>query len=83
LESTGQTFYLTSLNYLVRKQQLEAYVTFLDQQQKEEMPLLYQQADFFLFTSVWQEPFGRVFIKAMASGATVNGSTVGGTKEVK
>ncbi|MCB0063904.1 MAG: glycosyltransferase family 4 protein, partial [Caldilineaceae bacterium] len=66
----------------VRKQQLEEYVTFLGPQEKGEMPLLYQQADIFLFTSIWQEPFGRVLIEAMASGTSVVGSTVGGAAEI-
>lgn len=82
IAGTGEPDYLTFLHYLIRKQQLQGHVTFLGQQQKEAMPMLYQQADIFLFTSVWQEPFGRVLIEAMASGATVIGSTVGGVAEI-
>jgi len=79
---TGEQDYVTFLEYLVRKQRLESHVTFLGQQSKDVMPHLYQQADLFLFTSVWQEPFGRVLIEAMASGVTVVGSAVGGAAEI-
>jgi len=54
----------------------------LGQQQKEAMPTLYQRADIFLFTSIWQEPFGRVLIEAMAAGTAVIGSMVGGASEI-
>ncbi len=79
---SGETDYQTFLTYLVQKERLQPYVTFLGQQQKEAMPALYQRADIFLFTSIWQEPFGRVLIEAMAAGTTVIGSTVGGATEI-
>ena len=82
IAGAGEQDYLTFLEYLVRKQRLEPYITFLGQQAKAQMPTLYQQADIFLFTSIWQEPFGRVLIEAMAAGATVIGSTVGGAAEI-
>ncbi len=78
----GERDYITFLEYLIRKQRLESHVTFLGQQPKAAMPQLYQQADIFLFTSVWQEPFGRVLVEAMASGVTVVGSAVGGAAEI-
>lgn len=74
--------YLTFLHYLVRRHRVEPYVTFLGQQPKAAMPALYQRADIFLFTSVWQEPFGRVLIEAMAAGVAVVGSAVGGVTEI-
>lgn len=79
---TGDQDYLTFLQYLVRRHHVEPYVTFLGQQPKEAMPTLYCEADIFLFTSVWQEPFGRVLIEAMAAGVAVVGSAVGGVTEI-
>ncbi|MCB0123157.1 MAG: glycosyltransferase family 4 protein, partial [Caldilineaceae bacterium] len=79
---SGEADYQTFLEYLVRKERLQPYVRFLGQQQKETMPTLYQQADIFLFTSIWQEPFGRVLIEAMAAGTAVIGSMVGGASEI-
>jgi glycosyltransferase involved in cell wall biosynthesis len=35
-----------------------------------------------LFTSIWQEPFGRVIVEAMASGLAVVGTAVGGAAEM-
>lgn len=82
IAGSGDRDYLTFLEYLVRRHRLEKYVTFLGQQTKEAMPALYHQTDIFLFTSVWQEPFGRVLIEAMAAGVAVVGSTVGGVTEI-
>jgi glycosyltransferase involved in cell wall biosynthesis len=82
IAGTGDRDYLTFLEYLVRRHRLEKQVTFLGGQEKEAMPALYHQADIFLFTSVWQEPFGRVLVEAMAAGVAVVGSTVGGTAEI-
>ncbi|MCB0061339.1 MAG: glycosyltransferase family 4 protein, partial [Caldilineaceae bacterium] len=82
IAGSGEVDYQTFLEYLVRKEQLQPYVTFLGQQPKEAMPTLYQRADIFLFTAIWQEPFGRVLIEAMAAGATVVGSIVGGASEI-
>lgn len=82
IAGSGDRDYLTFLEYLVRRHRLEKHVTFRGSQAKEEMPALYHQADIFLFTSVWQEPFGRVLIEAMAAGVAVVGSTVGGVTEI-
>jgi glycosyltransferase involved in cell wall biosynthesis len=82
IAGSGESDYQTFLDYLVRKERLQSHVSFLGYQQKEAMPELYRQADIFLFTSIWQEPFGRVLIEAMAAGATVVGSTVGGASEI-
>ncbi|MEZ4622852.1 MAG: glycosyltransferase family 4 protein [Caldilineaceae bacterium] len=82
IAGTGEQDYRTFLEYLVNKERIQPYVNFLGHQSKDAMPALYQRADIFLFTSVWQEPFGRVLIEAMAAGVTVIGSTVGGATEI-
>lgn len=82
IAGSGEPDYETFLQYLVRKQRLRDHVRFLGQLDKSELPALYQQADLFLFTSVWQEPFGRVLIEAMAAGTAVIGSKVGGAAEI-
>ncbi len=82
IAGSGEDDYQTFLEYLVRKERLQPYISFLGQQQKEAMPLLYRQAHLFLFTSIWQEPFGRVLVEAMAAGTAVVGSTVGGATEI-
>jgi glycogen(starch) synthase len=78
----GDPTYETYLRHLVQQEDVDSFVTFLGAQPKEAMPTLYNQADIFLFTSIWQEPFGRVLVEAMASGAAVVGTATGGAKEI-
>ncbi|CAN5491444.1 hypothetical protein BH10CHL1_BH10CHL1_34030 [soil metagenome] len=78
----GELDYSEQLRGLVREKQLESYIQFCQAQPKPAMPQLYSQADIFLFTSIWQEPFGRVLIEAMAAGAVVVGSPTGGAAEI-
>jgi glycosyltransferase involved in cell wall biosynthesis len=42
----------------------------------------YRDADVFLFTSVWPEPFGRTVVEAMASQVVVVGTRTGGAAEI-
>jgi glycogen(starch) synthase len=79
---TGEPDYEAHLRQLVRQEKVGACVTFLGAQPKEMMPELYSQADALLFTSVWPEPFGRVLVEAMASGAVVIGTATGGAGEI-
>ena len=56
-------------------------VTWLGVVPQEEMPRLYALADVFVCPSVWEEPFGTVNVEAMAGGASVVASRVGGVPE--
>ncbi|MBI2598323.1 MAG: glycosyltransferase family 4 protein [Candidatus Diapherotrites archaeon] len=47
----------------------------------EKLVELYKLCNLVLFPSVWEEPFGRVAIEAMAAGKPVIASNVGGIKE--
>jgi glycosyltransferase involved in cell wall biosynthesis len=78
----GQLEYDAYLRILVREHGIESLVEFRPPVPKEELPALYQQADIFLFTSIWPEPFGRVIVEAMASGVVVVGTAVGGAAEI-
>jgi glycosyltransferase involved in cell wall biosynthesis len=46
------------------------------------MPALYAEHDIFVFPSIWQEPFGRVIVEAMAAGLAVVGAPTGGAAEI-
>ena len=78
----GEPGYVDSLHKMVDRASLASFVTFLPTQPKETLPALYRQSDIFLFTSIWQEPFGRVIVEAMASGLAVVGTAVGGAAEM-
>jgi glycosyltransferase involved in cell wall biosynthesis len=78
----GESDYVNSLHALVDRESLASMVTFLPAQPKETLPALYAGSDIFLFTSIWQEPFGRVIVEAMASGLAVAGTAVGGAAEI-
>ena len=45
---------------------------------KDQLPSLYKASDIIVYPSVWQEPFGRIVIEAMASGKPIIASKVGG-----
>lgn len=78
----GETDYEDRLKEIVRRERIEPYVAFLGSKTTAEMPAIYRQADIFLFTSIWAEPFGRVLVEAMASGLAVVGTAVGGAAEI-
>jgi glycosyltransferase involved in cell wall biosynthesis len=79
---SGEAEYERSLVALARRLGVEHLVKFLGAQPPELMPRLYGNADIFLFTSIWPEPFGRTLIEAMASGLVVIGAAVGGASEI-
>ena len=78
----GEPEYVDHLHQLVEREQVASFVTFLPAQPKETFPPYTINADIFLFTSIWAEPFGRVIVEAMASGVTVIGYAVGGAAEI-
>lgn len=78
----GERGYLLSLRRMVQQAQLERFITFSGPVPKEMMPGLYPRFDACLFPSIWQEPFGRVLVEALASGVVVLGTATGGAAEI-
>lgn len=78
----GNPRYETYLRDLARHAMVDRLVSFVGQQATCRMPDLYCRADVVLFTSAWQEPFGRVLVEAMAAGAVVVGTATGGAAEI-
>jgi glycogen(starch) synthase len=78
----GESEYEVRLRQLVQQEKVQGLVHFLGAQPKEAMPEIYRQADVFLFTSIWPEPFGRVLIEAMSSGVAIVGTATGGAAEI-
>jgi glycogen synthase len=79
---SGHVSYEAHLHTLVAENRLEDYVHFVRQIPRVEMPGMMRQFDVLLFPSVWEEPFSRVVLEAMAMGLVVVGTMRGGTKEI-
>lgn len=43
----------------------------------EELPDVYASHDIFVYPGIWEEPFARVFLEALATGTPIVGSSVG------
>ena len=65
----------------VKRENLK-HVKFVGRVSAEELPNFYAVSDIVVFPSIWQEPFGRVVIEAMAAGKPVIGSNVGGVSDL-
>lgn len=48
----------------------------------EDLPELYSEHDMFLYPGIWEEPFARVFLEAMASGTPIVGTPVGDLQSI-
>ncbi|MFW5943604.1 MAG: glycosyltransferase family 4 protein, partial [Chloroflexota bacterium] len=78
----GHPVYERSLARLVKRKQLDSFVTLKGRVDKEQMPDVLAQADVLLFPSIYEEPFARMTQEAMLAGLVVVGTTTGGTKEI-
>ena len=69
----------------LRKQALElgvaGYVCFTGKLPHAQLARYYQQHDFLIFPSLWNEPFGSTHLEAMACGTLVVSTTCGGPGE--
>lgn len=79
---SGDPDYVTYLHSLAKTEGIQDNVNFLGDCEKNKLPDVYAQADLFLFTSIWPEPFGRVIVEAMASGVAVVATAAGGAAEL-
>lgn len=79
---SGHSDYELELKQLVESHGLGRQVTFVPKVPMDEIPSWLARHDIFLFTSVWDEPFGRVIVEAMAAGLVVLGASVGGSMEI-
>ncbi len=57
-------------------------VSFVGSVPHSQMPYVMSQHDVLVFPSIWQEPFARTVLEAMAARLVVLGTTTGGTNEV-
>ena len=61
---------------------LKKHIVFTNFVPPDKIPYIYQLADVVIIPSLWQEPFGRVNLEAMASTKAVVASNRGGIPEV-
>ncbi|MDB2265755.1 glycosyltransferase family 4 protein [Halorubrum ezzemoulense] len=61
---------------------LTGSVEFTGQIPNEELPTVYAEHDIFLYPGRWDEPFGRIFLEAMAAGTPVVATDIGSVKEI-
>lgn len=78
----GRGDYCARLEALVETHRLRDRVRFAGRVPRAEIPRWLEQADVFLFPSIWPEPIARSVMEAMAAGLLVIGSEVGGQLEM-
>ena len=78
----GNPDFLDFLKKLTCKLGINDRVSFLGRLSQSEVMKRFQCYDALLFTSRWQEPFGRVVIEAMARGLPVIAAQSGGVPEI-
>ena len=78
----GKGFLGESLKRKVQNSALQNTVRFLGHIPEEDLPEMYQAADFFILPTRKLEGFGLVILEAMASGTPVLGTPIGGIPEV-
>ncbi len=66
----------------LRAHGLENAVSFIGYQNRQGLAALYARSNVLVFPSVFEEPFGKTQIEAMAAGLLVISSGTGGTREI-
>ncbi len=79
---SGHPDYEARLRTLVKSHGLESHVHFESRVSRIDMPELLAKFDALLFPSIWEEPFARIVLEAMAAGVVVIGTRTGGTSEI-
>ncbi len=79
---SGHPDYQAHLQKLIADLEVSSIVCFAGRVPRDEIPAHLRRFDVFLFTSIWEEPFGRTIIEAMAAGLVVIGSNTGGSREI-
>lgn len=61
---------------------LEPVVSFAGRLPNAELPGVFASRDLFVYPGRWDEPFGRVFLEALATGTPIVASDVGGVADI-
>jgi glycosyltransferase involved in cell wall biosynthesis len=79
---SGHPDYEAGLQRLAHEHEISAMVDFCGKVPRDEIFCMLPEFDVFLFTSTWDEPFGRTIVEAMQAGLVVVGADVGGSREI-
>lgn len=79
---SGHPDYEAQLRRLATEQGADTIVDFRGKVARGHVQAMLSEFDVFLFTSTWDEPFGRTIVEAMQAGLVVVGSDVGGSREI-
>jgi glycosyltransferase involved in cell wall biosynthesis len=82
IAGSGPDSFLGKLKRRVHELDIENLVSFLGWVPREEVPELMARHHVLILPTVYQEPFARVVLEAMASGLLVVSTLTGGTKEL-
>jgi glycosyltransferase involved in cell wall biosynthesis len=72
----------SELESLAEQSSVDEHIDFLDHVEYERLPDLYANHDLFVYPGEWDEPFGRVFLEALATGTPTIASNVGAADEI-
>ena len=77
----GHPGFVSTLEGLIERENITAYVTFHGRVPKEQMAGLFHEHDVLLFTSTWEEPLARMMMEGLAAGVAVISTPTGGSPE--
>jgi glycosyltransferase involved in cell wall biosynthesis len=80
LTVVGSGYLQEPLKVAIKERGLNATVA--GQVPYQELPEIYANHDMFVYPGIWEEPFARVFLEALASGTPIIGSSVGDLGEI-
>lgn len=91
LQATGRTYTLTivgdgglrpELSRRLSDRNLGGLVEFRGRVPNDQLPDVYASHDAFVYPGRWEEPFGRVFLEAMAAGTPVVATDIGSVDRI-
>ena len=82
IAGAGDPEYVSQVTGTVDRLELASFVTYLGERPAQEIPGLMHQHGMVVIPSLWEEPFPRTALEAMASGRLVVASRTGGLPEI-
>lgn len=74
--------YADEIKQIIDKYGLDNKVICFGKVDNEQLPEVYEDHHIFIFSSIWDEPFGITLLEAMSSGLAVVGTATGGSAEI-